>query len=148
MRVCPARGRSRDVIHVLYDTQPGVNDAFDARRRNVITYLESISAVEALGLEREQAPPRLRQAEDRAVRKRIETIAEAIGCTLERESRTYRLQPDQGERQTRRRADLASAGLDVDALVKAANAGQPISDCPSRRMRSRSRSPPTRGRRS
>ena len=41
----------RDVIHVLYDTQPGVNDAFDARRRNVITYLESISAVEALGLE-------------------------------------------------------------------------------------------------
>ena len=116
----------RDVIHVLYDTQPGVNDAFDARRRNVITYLESISAVEALGLEEAAAAPSLRQAEDRAVRKRIETIAEAIGCTLERESRTYRLQADQGERQTRRRADLASAGLDVDALVKAANAGQPI----------------------
>ena len=115
-----------DVIHVLYDTQPGVNDAFDARRRNVITYLESISAVEALGLERGQAPPSLRQAEDRAVRKRIETIAEAIGCTLERQSRTYRLQPDQGDRQARRRADLASAGLDVEALVKAANAGQPI----------------------
>jgi len=115
-----------DVIHVIYDTQPGVNDAFDARRRNLITYLESISAVEALGLEREQAPPSLRQAEDRAVRKRIEAIAEAIGCTLERESRTYRLQADQGERQTRRRADLASAGLDVDALVNAANAGQPL----------------------
>ena len=69
----------RDVIHVLYDTQPGVNDAFDARRRNVITYLESISAVEALGLEREQAPPSLRQAEDRTTRRRIEAIAEAIG---------------------------------------------------------------------
>ena len=116
----------RDVIHVIYDTQPGVNDAFDARRRNVITYLESISAVEALGLEEAAAAPSLRQAEDRAVRKRIETIAEAIGCTLERESRTYRLQADQGERQTRRRADLASAGLDVDALVTAANAGQPL----------------------
>ena len=116
----------RDVIHVIYDTQPGVNDAIDARRRNVMTYLEAISAVEALGLERGQAPPSLRQAEDRAVRRRIEAIADVIGCTLERESRTYRLQPDQGDRQTRRRADLASAGLDIDALVKAANAGQPL----------------------
>ena len=50
-RACRARAL-RDVIHVIYDTQPGVNDAFDAGR--VITYLESISAVEALGLERDR----------------------------------------------------------------------------------------------
>jgi len=116
----------REVIHVIHDTKPGLNDAFDARRRNVITYLESISAVEVLGLERGQAPPSLRQADDRAVRRRLETIAEAIGCTLEREARTYRLQPDPGERQARRRADLASTGLDLGALISAANAGQPV----------------------
>ena len=116
----------REVIHVIYDTPAGVNESLDARRRNVITYLESISAVEALGLERGQAPPSLRQAEDRTTRTRIETIADVIGCTLERESRTYRLRPEQGDRHVRRRADLASAGLDVDALVKAANAGQPL----------------------
>jgi hypothetical protein len=116
----------RDVIQVVYETQPGTNDAFDARRRNFITYLESISAVEALGLDRGQPPPSLRQADDRTTRRRIEAIAEVIGCTLERESRVYRLQPEQGERQARRRADLASAGLDIDAIVKAANAGQPL----------------------
>jgi hypothetical protein len=117
----------REVIHVIYDTQEGVNNAFDARRRDAISYLETISAVEALGLGPGQAAPSLRQADDRAVRRRIETIAEAIGCTLEREARAYRLQADQGERQTRRRADLAVAGLDVDAVIKTANAGQPLS---------------------
>ena len=117
----------REVVHVIYDTPSGANDAFDARRLDFITYLESISAVEALALERGQVPPSLRQAEDRLVRKRLETIAEAIGCTLERESRAYRLQAEQGERQARRRANLASTGLDLDALIKAANAGQPVS---------------------
>ena len=116
----------REVIHVIYDTQDGANEAIDARRRNVITYLESISAVEALRPGDGQAAPTLRQADDKAVRKRLEAIADAIGCSLERDSRAYRLQADQGDRQKRRRADLESAGLDVNAVISAANAGEPL----------------------
>jgi hypothetical protein len=116
----------REVVHVAYDTQDGANEAFDARRRTLIAYLESISAVESVRPGQGQPPLTLKQAGDRNVRRRIEAVAEAIGCSLERDGSVYRLQAEQGDRQKRRRADLASAGLDVDALVAAANAGAPI----------------------
>ena len=116
----------RDVIHVIYDTQAGADESLDARRRRFVEYMESISAVEALRLDRAQPPITLKQADDRAVRRRLETVAEAIGCSLEREARVYRLSADRGERQARRRADLASAGLDVDAVITSANAGQAL----------------------
>jgi hypothetical protein len=114
------------VVRVIYDTQEGVNDALDARRRTVIAYLESISAVESVRTAQGQPPLTLKQADDRNIRRRIEAVAEAIGCSLERDGGVYRLQADQGDRQKRRRADLASAGLDVDALASAANNGEPI----------------------
>ena len=116
----------REVVHVIYDTQEGVNDTLDARRRAVIAYLESISAVESVRTGQGQPPLTLKQADDRNIRRRIEAVAEAIGCSLERDGGVYRLQADQGDRQKRRRADLASAGLDIDALVASANKGEPI----------------------
>ncbi len=116
----------REVVHAIYEAQDGVNDDLDARRRNFVAYLESISAVESVRPGQGQPPLTLRQADDRSVRRRLEAIAEATGCSLERDAGVYRLKADQGDRQKRRRADLASAGLDVDALVAAANGGAPL----------------------
>jgi hypothetical protein len=116
----------REVVRVVYDVQDGVSDALDARRRAVLAYLESISAVEAVRPVQGQPPLIVKQADDRNVRRRLEAVAEAIGCSLERDAGVYRLQADRGDRQKRRRADLASAGLDVDALVASANTGEPI----------------------
>jgi hypothetical protein len=116
----------REIAHVIYDSPEGTNEASDARRRTFIAYLELISAVEAAGTFTSQPPLTIRQAEDKNARKRLEAIAAAMGCTLERESQVYKLQADQGARQTRLRADLAQAGLDVDHLIEAANAGEPV----------------------
>lgn len=117
----------REVIRVIYETPEGVNETSDERRRSVIAYLESISAFERVAVTLEQSAPSTRQAEERNTRRRLETIAEAIGCKLERESKVYRMMPESGSRQDRRREHLRLAGLDLDAALKAINAGQPVS---------------------
>ena len=116
----------REVVHVIYDAAEGTSAASDTRRRDVLAYLESVAGVEALVPAAQQAAPSIRQAEDKTIRRRLEAIADALGCTLERDSRTYRLEPGRGERQARRRANLSLAGLDLDSVLASANAGQPI----------------------
>lgn len=116
----------REVIRVLYETPEGVNEKSDERRRNVIAYLESISAFERVAVTPGQSAPGIRQADDKNTRRRLEAIAEAIGCKLERESKVYRMTLESGSRQDRRREHLRLAGFDVDAALKTLNAGQPV----------------------
>lgn len=125
----PARPRASallDIIRVIHEVDQGVDVSTDERRASVVSYLEALAAIERA---RAALPAGLSAAtaSNQGSREAVERYASALGLTLERDSGVYRLDAGTSSEARQRRADLASAGLDVSALAAAFNRGDVVS---------------------
>ena len=115
-----------DVIRVAHELPEGIEPAADERRTRLFEYLDTLAEFERTRAFFLKGTVRLSLAENRNTRKLLEEFARALGSSLEREDRTYRIQPSTGSREQQRRAHLLAAGLEVAKLEASLNSGATV----------------------
>ena len=112
-----------DVIRVVYGVDAGKDKTVDQLKQRLIEYLEAISRFERargnlsnhqVSLALHGQPPGRRAADE---------FARAIGARFVREKGSYRLIASAAAPDVRRREVMEAAGLDIQALLRAVNAG-------------------------
>ena len=126
----PTRPRATallDVIRVAHHLREGIDPVSEERRARVVGYIQTVAEFERAVAALPAGPVKLSLAENKTTRQGLEELAKVMGLSLEQDNRVYRVQPDPGAREQRRRAWLLVAGLDVATLVGTLNRGEAAS---------------------
>ncbi len=115
-----------DVIRVAYEVEEGKDKSVDQRRARLLEYLEAVSRFERARAALPATGISIELFASRRDRRPAEQFARAIGAVLVREKGLPGLVASASAQDARRRELLRAAGLDIQSLLRAVNAGSRV----------------------